>query len=113
VLMEINGRFWGSLQLAVDAGVDFPRLLVDLSLGNGPARVQQYRNVTSRWWWGDVDNLITRLRDRRATMSTRWLALREWMAAFAPGIRNEVFRIRDPMPAARETVQWFRSAFGG
>ena len=26
-LMEINGRFWGSLQLAVDAGVDFPALL--------------------------------------------------------------------------------------
>ena len=23
-LMEVNGRFWGSLQLAVDAGVDFP-----------------------------------------------------------------------------------------
>jgi predicted ATP-grasp superfamily ATP-dependent carboligase len=23
-LMEINGRFWGSLQMAVDAGVDFP-----------------------------------------------------------------------------------------
>ena len=26
-LMEINGRFWGSLQLAVDAGVDFPAIL--------------------------------------------------------------------------------------
>ena len=24
-LMEINTRFWGSLQLAIDAGVDFPR----------------------------------------------------------------------------------------
>ena len=23
-LMEVNGRFWGSLQLAIDAGVDFP-----------------------------------------------------------------------------------------
>src|SRR5262249_520665 len=28
VLMEINGRFWGSLQLAIDAGVNFPLLLV-------------------------------------------------------------------------------------
>ncbi len=35
VLMEINGRFWGSLALAVQAGVDFPRLLYDmLVLGN-------------------------------------------------------------------------------
>jgi hypothetical protein len=27
-LMEINGRFWGSLQLAIDAGVDFPAILL-------------------------------------------------------------------------------------
>ena len=32
-LMEINGRFWGSLALAVDVGVDFPRLLAAMHLG--------------------------------------------------------------------------------
>jgi len=37
-LMEINGRFWGSVQLAIDAGVDFPRLLVECALGREPAR---------------------------------------------------------------------------
>jgi predicted ATP-grasp superfamily ATP-dependent carboligase len=31
-LMEINGRIWGSLGLAVKSGVDFPRKLVDLYL---------------------------------------------------------------------------------
>jgi predicted ATP-grasp superfamily ATP-dependent carboligase len=30
VLMEINGRFWGSLSLAIEAGVDFPRLLYEM-----------------------------------------------------------------------------------
>ena len=30
-LMEVNGRFWGSLQLAIDAGVDFPWLLYQLA----------------------------------------------------------------------------------
>ena len=29
-LLEINPRFWGSLELAVRSGVDFPRILVDL-----------------------------------------------------------------------------------
>jgi predicted ATP-grasp superfamily ATP-dependent carboligase len=29
-LMEINPRFWGSLQVAIDAGVDFPSLLYEL-----------------------------------------------------------------------------------
>ena len=28
-LMEVNGRFWGSLPLAIHSGVDFPRLLFD------------------------------------------------------------------------------------
>lgn len=32
-LMEINGRFWGSLQLAIDAGVDFRWLLYQLAAG--------------------------------------------------------------------------------
>jgi len=31
-LMEINGRFWGSLPLAIAAGVDFPRLLAEMHL---------------------------------------------------------------------------------
>ena len=35
-LMEINGRLWGSLQLAVDSGVDFPSLLVASALGENP-----------------------------------------------------------------------------
>ncbi|HEY8105395.1 MAG TPA: ATP-grasp domain-containing protein, partial [Gemmatimonadales bacterium] len=62
-LMEINGRFWGSLQLAVDAGVDFPALLARLALGDDPEPVMSYRTgVRSRWWLGDVDHLIARLR---------------------------------------------------
>jgi protein-tyrosine-phosphatase/predicted ATP-grasp superfamily ATP-dependent carboligase len=30
VLMEINGRLWGSLALSIQAGVDFPKLMYDL-----------------------------------------------------------------------------------
>jgi biotin carboxylase len=42
VLMEVNGRVWGSLPLAVHSGVDFPRRLAELYLpgsaaGSGPA----------------------------------------------------------------------------
>jgi predicted ATP-grasp superfamily ATP-dependent carboligase len=33
VLMEINGRIWGSLPLAVKSGVDFPIRLAELHLG--------------------------------------------------------------------------------
>jgi predicted ATP-grasp superfamily ATP-dependent carboligase len=36
-LMEINGRVWGSLPLAVRAGMDFPGRLADLLLDGPPA----------------------------------------------------------------------------
>ena len=36
-LMEINGRVWGSLPLAVRAGIDFPTRLADLLLDGPPA----------------------------------------------------------------------------
>ncbi|MGH2684774.1 MAG: ATP-grasp domain-containing protein, partial [Actinomycetota bacterium] len=43
-LMEINGRTWGSLPLAVKSGVDFPRHVVDLCLGrNLPTAPAPYR----------------------------------------------------------------------
>ena len=38
-LMEVNGRIWGSLPLAVKAGMDFPGRLVDLCL-NGSSDAQ-------------------------------------------------------------------------
>jgi len=43
VLMEVNGRFWGSLALSIQAGVDFPLLLYEcLVLGN-EVRVFDYK----------------------------------------------------------------------
>jgi predicted ATP-grasp superfamily ATP-dependent carboligase/thymidylate kinase len=35
-LMELNGRIWGSLPLAVKSGIDFPAGLADVCLGNVP-----------------------------------------------------------------------------
>lgn len=109
VLMEINGRFWGSLQLAVDAGVDFPRLVVEAALGSSAKPVHRYDIVRSRWFWGDVDNLIAQLRDPGVGARARVAAIGEWLRAFGPGYRSEVLRARDPWPALRETVHWFGS----
>ena len=54
-LMEVNGRFWGSLQLAIDAGVDFPWLLYQLATGKTLDSVDGYATgVRSRWLLGDL-----------------------------------------------------------
>jgi predicted ATP-grasp superfamily ATP-dependent carboligase len=114
-LMEINGRFWGSLQLAIDAGVDFPTLLLDAAEGRAPAKVPQYRSgVRSRWEWGDVDHLIARLRRTNAELAlpddapSRWRAVRDFLTLWRAGDRNEVLRASDPAPFFRETIEWFQ-----
>lgn len=108
-LMEINGRFWGSLQLAVDAGADFPRLLVEAALGHRPAPVTDYRSgVRCRWWWGEVDHLLARLRQRQSQgMREGWRAVRDFLLS-GRGARNEVLRADDPWPFVRESVDWLR-----
>ena len=56
VLMEINPRFWGSLQLAVFAGVNFPVLYHRIALGLDTEPVVQFPiGKCWRWLWpGDI-----------------------------------------------------------
>lgn len=114
-MMEINGRFWGSLQLAIDAGVDFPALLIARIGGDrvyGPAEYKL--GVRSRWEWGNVDHLLARLRRSDAELSLppggpgRLRALLTGLIPWRPGDRLEIFRLGDPAPFLRETLQYFR-----
>lgn len=114
-LMEVNGRFWGSLQLAIEAGVDFPRLLVAAATGEPLPAVTSYRvGVRNRWWWGDVDQLLTRIRRSRRRLSLapgmpgRLAALGEFIAATVRAGNNEVLRLDDPKPFVHETLNWIR-----
>jgi len=112
-LMEVNGRFWGSLQLAIDAGVDFPTLLVAAASGEAQPAATTYRVGTrSRWWWGDVDHLLARWRRDSAALAlpagapSRWRATLDFLTFWHPHDRNEIFRVKDPRPFFRETIEW-------
>lgn len=113
-LMEVNGRFWGSLQLAIDAGVDFPALLVAAASNTPPSGAADYRvGVRSRWWWGDVDQLLSRWRRSATALAlpadapSRWRATLDFFNVWRPHDRSDVFRVRDPRPFIRETIDWF------
>jgi hypothetical protein len=113
-LMEINGRFWGSLQLAIDAGVDFPAMLVDTAGATRPAPVTSYRiGVRSRWFWGDVDSLLTVLLRSRASLNLppdhpgRWQTLWRFLKPGGREQRDEILRLNDPRPWFLETRRWF------
>lgn len=108
-VMEINGRFWGSLQLAIDAGVDFPTLLVRAVLGAAPLPAPAWREgVRLRWEWGDIDHLLIRLRRSRevlrlrADAPSRVGALAAFLSHRVGRDRLEVFRWSDPLPFLAE-----------
>jgi predicted ATP-grasp superfamily ATP-dependent carboligase len=113
-LMEVNGRFWGSLQLAIDAGVDFPRLLVASALGAPVERQTSYRvGVRSRWWWGQVDHVVGRVRRRGGATPippgtpslTRALGDMV-LGPFRRGDYEGVLSWNDPRPFWNETLSW-------
>lgn len=117
-VMEVNGRLWGSLQLAIDAGVDFPALLVDAALGNPPKQPPTYRDdVRLRWWWGDVNHLLVRLRHSADRLSlppnapTRAQLLRQFFT-WSSRDRNETLRADDPRPFFVDTLQWLKTRLG-
>lgn len=112
-LLEINGRFWGSLQLAIDAGVDFPRILVEAHAGRGPVEPPTYRvGVQSRWFWGDVDSLLIQLFGAGSTAAGipggRLGVVRDFLKLWRHDQRYDNPRWDDPRPWLTETRQWIR-----
>jgi predicted ATP-grasp superfamily ATP-dependent carboligase len=112
-LMEVNARFWGSLQLAISAGVDFPFLLYRHALGERPSPPPAYRvGVASRWELGDLDHLLIRLRRRPGLQLPLHApplprAVLHFLADFfRPAVRHEVFRPNDPAPFVAELQQY-------
>lgn len=110
-LMEINGRFWGSLQLAIDAGVNFPALMVDICTGHHPQKPLYAVGARTRWLLGDVDSLVTVLmRGRRGanlppSHPGRIRTLMSFFSLVRPG-RLELERLDDLAPARLAFKRW-------
>ncbi len=59
-LMEINARFWGSMKVAIESGVDFPYLMFLLAKGERLDPIFTYKiGVKCRWLIGDTQNLFS------------------------------------------------------
>ena len=120
-LMEINGRFWGSLQLAIDAGLNIPYLLYQVTSGQSVAIPDNsYRVGTqSRWFLGDLDHLLMRLTKTNATLHlgpdapSRWRCAVEFARLFRRDLHYEVESLSDPRPALEEYRAWISQLVGG
>lgn len=108
-LMEINPRFWGSLQLAVDAGVDFPWLLYLACMGKTLPKTQ-VRHRRLRWLLGDLDRLYVVFKSSSSEYPLRKKVL-EFLRFFKPNRRtkHEVNRVNDLSPCWFEIKQYIRA----
>ena len=117
-LMEINGRFWGSLPLAVAAGSDFPYFLFELyARGERPPPEARARTgVVCRklardlWWYIEVlrrtdDNPLIEWPSRRQ-------AAADLLRVLHPLHRFVVQSLVDPVPGAVDLSRAWSDVFG-
>jgi hypothetical protein len=121
VLMEVNGRVWGSLPLAVKSGVDFPVGLAALYLGprlNGagtPGRTQPVIGVRSRDLGLELVWIASVLRRRRRYPFLTVPRRRDGVAAaLRLPLRRDGFDVLcadDPAPGIADVARATRNLF--
>lgn len=98
-MMELNGRFWGSLPLAQFAGVDFPLALVELLLDNKRPVAVTARPVYARSFGRDIQWLKQVARMRLSDLVRR----------DAPSPERKLMLLR---PLLRSVLEWGRLLTG-
>ncbi len=115
-LMEVNGRFWGSLPLSICAGVDVPMLYFnavkyqafpdEVVVGKeGVMSVHRLGDMVHlmRVWFGSSNM-------RKELYPSRMSALREFFSV-PRGTSDDVWSLHDLKPACMEIVDILKSTF--
>lgn len=115
-LMEINGRFWGTLQLAIACGVDFPILMLEFVQGKKlPTETAEYViGHRLKWLLGTLDHLLIRLKLGKETAGlthaggSLWGAVVELLPVFARNTSFDVFDRTDIRPWMHELFSYLK-----
>jgi predicted ATP-grasp superfamily ATP-dependent carboligase len=105
-LIEINARFVGFMGLAMDAGLNFPRMQYRLTVGEDPGGPPLPYRVGVRYqrWLLDTLSVIELLLERPAVSGVplpgRARRVWDYLTTYGPGVRNDWFRLSDPKPGA-------------
>jgi predicted ATP-grasp superfamily ATP-dependent carboligase len=116
-LMEVNGRFWGTILLGPAAGLDLPYLYWKLLSGEEirPEETCYRVGVRGRYLVGDTKCLLLCLRGPPAgwpgSWPKRWRAIGDYLRSFVDIDTTELLLARDdPMPFFARLVQESRLA---
>lgn len=118
-LMEINGRPWGSMQLAIHCGIDYPLHLIRWYLKNQlpPKQIDYKKGITCRWLTADLVHLENLWEGKPIgwpmPYPNFWVNLLKISIPWFPGLRYDDMSLSDPKPGVAELMNWFRSHLGG
>src|SRR3989304_3384281 len=102
-MIEVNGRLWASLANSIKSGVDFPYLTYELFVNSKPIAISTYKTgVKCRWLGGDIKALEEHLKGLTPpflkSIPGKTRSVIDFIVSFRPGITNEYFSLRDPLP---------------
>jgi len=113
VLMEVNGRFWGSLSFPIAAGINFPYYYWQVLHGQRP-EVPDHYPVGMRWRWtpGYFDRMQSILFSSEGRVGPTPSLARESVRAIADFFllpKEAVWSWRDPLPFVTESWRGVKS----
>jgi predicted ATP-grasp superfamily ATP-dependent carboligase len=108
-LMEMNPRFWASMNVAIESGVDFPYLMYLLAKGEHVHPVFNYKiGVKYRWLIGDVQNLCSTLRGEQTLINmvsaNKANAVLHFLKFYEKNMHYDGFTMFDPLPFFMDQV---------
>jgi predicted ATP-grasp superfamily ATP-dependent carboligase len=115
ILMEINGRPWGSIALPVASGIDYPKFLIEWSLkGTLPPESISYRkNVVCRRVVGELTHLSNLRAGRPANWPgdypAFWPSLITMALPWRPGMCYDDLWMSDPRPGVAGISNWVQA----
>lgn len=118
-LMEINGRFWGSLPLAYHAGARFPSMMARLfGLGQDIVAAPYRGGVRCRYMLPETKRLLRillaphRIADKKLHFRPLSELFHYLLDFLRPGMRYYVLELKDPGPFLSDVWQMLRKAGG-
>ncbi len=99
-LMEINGRFWASLEVAILSGLDLPYLLYRLAMDDDVAPATNYKiGVKDRWVEGDIHHLYNVFRRKFGIQyPSRLRTLLNFLRVYEKNLYYDCYDPKDPLP---------------